>query len=389
MALLNISTGGLVSNVSGVEFSTVNTPLNISTTTTRPGSDGHSLRVNGTSNGFVRQVVFTSNQTTVGYIGVAILIHSAVNANAQIVRWSNAANVQMGLIQLSTTNTLALVNSAGAQVGSSSSALSLDTWYYIELKNDASTSPGALEARLNGVVFASGANSVQGQWSRSLIGIITGAQTTADVFFTDMKVSDSTGSFYNSYPGTGNVLLVRPNGAGESTAWTIAGSSPAATNWQSVSEVPPNDAVTLVNEALLSDVDLYTVGSTGLTSAATINAVAVGVRFNNDTADAISSFKIEIEKASGGTKQQSASIVPNSTAWSTNVIASNGGIAYPLVAYTDPDGAAWVGGGTLDTMRIGLISGTVGVNKVQVTSMWAYIDYTPGISSNGKFLNFM
>lgn len=379
MSLLSIATGGLNSTTDGVEFSTNQTPLSISTTTTRPNSDGHSLRINA-GNGFVRQVLFTSNQITTGYIGVAIRIHSAVNANTQLIRWSNASNISVGFIQLTTSNTLALINSAGSQIGSASAALSLDTWYYVELKNDASTNPGALAGRLNGIVFASGSNSNQGQWARSLIGTITGTQTTSDIFFTDMKICDSTGSSFNSYPGNGNVLLVRPNGAGESTGWSIAGSSPAATNWQSVNEVPPDDAITLVNEALLSDIDLYTVASSGLHPYDRINAVAVGIRFNNDTADAISTFKVEIEKANGGTKLQSSAIVPNSTVWSTNQTQTVGTIAYPLVAYTDPDGAPWVGGGTLDTMRIGMISGTVGINKIQVTNLWAYIDYTPSTS---------
>ncbi len=388
MALLTIATGGLNSVTDGVEFSTNTAPVSISTTTTRPNSDAHSVRINA-GNGFVRTVNFTSNQSTVGYIGVAVYIHSAVNASTQLVRWSNASNTSVGNITLTTSNTLLLLKASGAQIGSASAALSLDTWYYVELKNDASGA-GALEARLNGSVFATGANSTAGPWARALIGTITGTQTTSDLFFTDIKVCDSTGSSFNSYPGSGNVKIVRPNGAGETTQWTIAGSSPAATNWQSVSETPPDDAVTLVNEALLNREDLYTVGSSGIHSYDTVNAVAVGVRFNNNTTDATTSFKVEIEKASGGTKQQSSAIVPNSVTWSTNQTQAVATISYPLVAYTDPDGSPWVGGGTLDTMRIGVIAGTVGVNKAQVTAMWAYIDYTPGVapSTNSKFITF-
>lgn len=170
MALLNISTCGLNSTTSGVEFATVTTPFSISTTTTRPNSDAHSMRVNA-GNGFISQVLFTSNQTTVGYIGVAVLIHSAVNASTQLVRFSNASNVSQVNITLTSSNTLVLLKANGTQLGSASAALSLDTWYYIELKNDA-TSTGAIEARLNGSVFATGANSGAGTWARGLIGKI-------------------------------------------------------------------------------------------------------------------------------------------------------------------------------------------------------------------------
>lgn len=379
MALLFISTGGLNSATAGVEFPVVTTPFAISTTTTRPNSDGHSIRINA-GNGFARLDMYSANQTGTAYIGVAIYINSAVNASTQLIRWSNVSNTSVGNITLTATNTLVLLNSAGAQIGSASSALSVQTWYYVELKITAPSNPGTLEGRLNGSVFATGNNSNQGSFGRALFGTITGTQTTSDIFFTDIKVNDSTGTSYNSYPGSGNVLIVHPNGAGESSGWTIGGSAPAATNWQSVNEVPPNDAVTLVSESLLGDVDLYTVGSTGLTSTATINAVAVGGRFNNGTtADPTTNFQFEIEKTNAGTKLQSASITPNTTTWSTNSVAAP--FTYPLVAYKDPDGVAWVGGGTLDTMRIGMISGTVGITSVQVTNIWAYVDYTPGVGT--------
>lgn len=387
MALLSIATGGLNSTTDGVEFSTNQTPVSISTTTVRPGSDPHSIRINA-GNGFVRQVVFTANQTTnSGFIGAAVYIASAVNAASQLLRWSGTANGLISNITLNTNNTLVLLKADGTQVGSASAALSTNTWYYVELKTTPSGAVGTtvIEARLNGSVFATGANSTTAGWARALIGTITGTQTTSDIFFTDIKVTDSTGASFNGYPGIGNVLLVRPTGAGESTQWTISGSSPAATNWQSVSEVPPDDAVTLVNEATLNNVDLYTVGTTGLSASATINAVAVGGRFNNNTADATTAFKFEIEKASGGTKSQSASIVPNSVTWSTNQTQTVATITYPLVAYADPDGNAWRATQTLETMRIGMIAGTVGTNKAQVTNIWAYIDYTPGTTANSGF----
>lgn len=377
MALLFVSTFAKDTISGNVEWTTSPAGGSYSTTTTRPNSDAHSFRCNAGAF-FGRQNVFTADQGTIGYIGAAVYIHSALNANGQMIRWSTVGNVSVGNITLTPTNTLVLLKSNGVQIGSASAALSLDTWYYVEFKNDATAATGTLEARLNGSVFATGLNSNKGSFGRALVGIVTGAQTTNDIFFTDVKISDNSGSAFTGYPGSGNVLLVAPNGAGESTQWTIGGSAAAATNWQSVSEGTPDDGTTLVNESLLNKEDIYTLSSSGIHSYDTINYVAIGCRFNNDTADAVTNFKYGIEKVSGGTKLQTAAITPNSTAWRTNTIAAPD--IYPLVAYTDPDGAAWVGGGTMDTARLEIIAGTVGVNKIQVTNMWAYIDYTPGIA---------
>lgn len=41
-------------------------------------------------------------------------------------------------------------------------------------------------------------------------------------------------------------VTLRPNGAGNSTELTIAGDTPAATNWESVDEVTADDDTTFV-----------------------------------------------------------------------------------------------------------------------------------------------
>ncbi len=369
MARLFTSGFELNSVTDGVEFTTNNATVAIVTTNPRTGT--YHGRVSGASNGFWRQNVFTSNQATVGYIGVAVCIHAAVNATTQLVRFSNVSNALQCNISMTSSRTLVLLKADGSQIGSASAALTVDTWYYIELKNDASGA-GSLDARIDGVSFASGANSSAGTWGRALIGVITGTQTTADIYFDDFKVNDSSGSAQNSWPGLGKVAIVRPNGAGETTQWTPS----AGANYTTVDEVTPNDATDSNSAVLTAKEDLYTVNSLGLNSYDTINVVQVGARFNNaTTADATTAFKLEIEKASGGTKLQSASIIPNSTTWRTNTTAAPD--TYVLTAYTDPDAAAWTST-TLDSMRIGVLTGAIGVFGINVSTMWAYVDYLVG-----------
>lgn len=387
MAVLFVSGFELNSVTDGVEHTTNSAPVSVVTTNPRSGT--YHGRVTAGA-GFWRQVVYTSNQTTVGYIGVAVLIHAAVNANTQLIRWSTTGNVSVGNITLKTDNTLVLLKSDGTQIGSASAALSADTWYYVELKNDASTSPGALDARLNGSSFASGANSNQGSWARALIGNVTGAQTTNDVYFDDWKITDSSGTAWTTWPGTGKLGIMRPDSAGDSNAWLDTGGSAGSTNnYTLVDEVTPNDATDYVQSGILNSEDLYNCSASNTQSYDTINYLLVGGRFTNNTADALTSFKFEAIKTSGGTKAQSAAIIPNQTTWRTNSIAAPD--TYPLILVNDPDNNPWTGGtgGTLDSIQIGVTDSAVNVNKILLTTIWAYFDYTPGSPPAGGFRGMM
>lgn len=360
----------------GMEFTTNNATVQIVTTNPRSGT--YHGRVSGASNGFWRQNAWTSDQQNTGYIGVAICIHAAVNATTQLVRWSTVANALSCNISLTSSNTLVLLKANGTQVGSASAALSLDTWYYIELKSTYNISAAAttIEGRLNGSIFATGANSSTSVYARALIGIITGTQTTADVYFDDWKINDNQGGSETSYPGDGKVILLSPNAAGDNNAWLdTGGGAGSSNNYQLVDEKPPTDATDFVNSVTLNAEDFYNVAASGLSAGDTISLVQVGFRFNNNTADAVTAFRAEIKKASAGTILQSASIIPNSITWRTNSTAAPD--VYALTAYTDPDAAAWTST-TLDSMQIGVKLTAAGTNRVQVSAMWAYVDYIPG-----------
>jgi hypothetical protein len=358
-----------------VEVSTNSAPVSVGTTNVRSGA--YAGRVNA-GVGFWRQIVFTANQTTVGYIGVAVYIVAAPNANTQMVRWSTTGNVSVGNITLKTDRTLVLLKSDGTQIGSASAVLSLNQWYYVELKSDASTSPGALEGRVDGSSFASGANSNQGSWGRALVGNVTGAQTTNDLWFDDWKVNDSSGSSQTGYPGSGKVIHLLPNAAGDSNGFLaqVGGTAGSANNFTRVNEVTPDDATSYNGSALINAEDLFNVTNSGINSYDTVNVVAVGTRMADLVgADATAAFKLEVEKTSAGTKTQSSAITPNSTAWVTNTAVAPRN--YPLVTYTDPDSAAWTQT-TLDSMQIGYIQTATNVQTIAVSTIWASVDYTPG-----------
>ncbi|TAK89395.1 MAG: hypothetical protein EPO06_12090 [Burkholderiaceae bacterium] len=363
----------LNSTGSGVEYTT-NSSATIQTSIVRSGK--YALR-NNTSSGTtqVRINLTTSDQGRSGFARLYLYIASLPSVNTDIIRWINQSGTTVARMRLNTDGTLNLINTTGSTVSTASSALSTATWYRVEMQNNASAATGVLTGLLDGVQFGSGNNSIQGQWARVDVGVRT--TCTADLYMDDIAVNDSTGGSQNTWPGAGSIVHCHPNAAGDSTQWTIGGSSAAGTNFGSVSEETPDDGVTLVKDGTLNHADMYGIDATAIPPRSTVNVVAVGVRYNNDTADATAAFKAQIEKAPSGTKSQSAAIVPNSTTWVTNGAQA---AVHPLITYTDPDGSAWTRG-TLDTAQIGVITSTAGTNKCQVSDLWAAVEYVAPTSS--------
>lgn len=377
MARLWQSGAELNSTTTDVEVSTNSGTISISSTTVRSGT--YAWRANPSAGtGFYRQVIFATDQSIKGLFRVYLNIASLPGATTRLLSFATAANAPLARIDITSGGLLQLRNSNNVQVGSNSSALNTGQWYMIDLVLDASSNPGSLEGRIDGTSFASGANSSQGSWSRILWGAIT--TVTCDFFFDDAAMNDTSGSFQNSYPGSGKIIHLRPSAAGDANGFTTqtGGTAGAANNYTRVDEVTPDDATTFNGASLLNLEDLYNVDNSGIGSGDTVNVVMVGGRFRNNVADATSQVKFEVEKTSGGTKTQSATIVPNSTTWRTNAIAAP--FNYPITTYQDPDSAAWTQS-TLDSMQIGMIMGLIGVNRVDVTMVWACVDYTPSSST--------
>jgi hypothetical protein len=366
----------LNSTTDQMEF-TLNSTVTVSTTQKRTGS--YAGRVNG-STGFWRQHVASTNQTITGYLSVCVYVVSAPNATTQLVRFSSTANASVGNISMLTDRTLVLLQSGGAQIGSPSTAVALNTWTCIELANDSSTSPGTLTGRIqedgagSWTTFATGANSNQGSWARALWGNITGAQSTNDMYFDDIKINNSSGGSQNSFPDNGKVIYLRPNATGDANAWTRAGADSGA-NWSQNEEVPPNDATDYITSTTANQEDLYNMTDSGINSYDTVNVVQASVRYSASSTTNVPGFKVEIEKTSGGTISQGTEITSNSTSWLTNAnsIPENP----TLTLYLDPDSSAWTSS-TLDSMQSGVKITTDNTNTAYVSALWVAVDYTPG-----------
>lgn len=270
------------------------------------------------------------------------------------------------------------------QVGSDSSALTLDTWYRIELNVDSTTiASTALDARIDGVSFASGTVNLDTGMRAFTFG--DPANNVAHNYqFDDVAVNNSSGSFQNSYPGEGEIIHLRPNAVGDTDAWD------ALTTFEDIDEVTPDDATTLISSLTAEDTHEVNIDATpaALASDDTVNVVQVGVRFNESVGtDPDPIFVLRIKASAGGTTEESASITANATVWNTNATANPRN--YQLTLYDLPGASTTPWTKTdLDATQIGVRLTNSPVGLAQVSTMWLLVDHKPAAAATAAAVGY-
>jgi len=392
----------------GWEISSVSSGLDVPNRTTTSATLSTSVFRSGLRSGRISSLVSATRSGWGGqfvsalsdgpyYARFALRVATAPSAANMIFAFIAGASVAAtsandGSIKLNSDRTLALFANA-SQVGSASAALTLDTWYVVQVLYDNSPASGSkvLRAYLNGVEFAGTAVStnVGGTTNGFAIGgnLVAEAQTQGDWHFDDLAINDGTGGVEDGLPDhNGKVIYLRPDGTGDSNQWLdTAAAAGSANNYQLVDETAPNDTTDLVQTVTNNHLDLYAMesaGAAGMSGGDAVNVVQVYGRSRNNVADATTAWSPVVVKTTGGTQSTGTAYVPNTTTWRTGSVQSASQIAPNHTLYVDPDGAAWTQA-TLDTMQVGPKLTVAGTNRAQVSAIWAVVDYTPTNSYAG------
>lgn len=360
----------LNSTTAAVEVTSVDgTGASVSTTNVRSGNYVWRSNNSGNTSGITQRL---SNVDTSGpgYFRVYFNFATIPNVKQRIMQFNNAANALAARVDIYTDGTLVLINSSNITIATTSVALTTNRWYRLELMNDATNNPGKLELRVDGVTVAKGNNDTQGSWARVRCGPNLNNSTT-DVYYDDIAVNNGTGTSQNSWPGEGRLILLYPNAPGDSNQFKdTAGAAGTTNNYTLVDEQPPNGITDFVNSGTLNDTDWY--GISPMPVVNQINVVSVHGSLNNNTADATTAVKWQIQKTSGGTVSQGTAVIPNTTNFFTD---GNSNIWQNLLSLpTDPDGQPWTWQ-SLRTTQIGPKITASNVNRIQVSAMWVYVDY--------------
>lgn len=280
-------------------------------------------------------------------------------------------NARVG-IRMSSAGVLDLVH--GASSIGTSSALSLNTYYRIELKFDNTGGAGAgiVEGKIDGTTFASSTTQTFAggthfiAWGREAVAGTTGAWNVDDI-----AVNDNTGGAQASWPGDGKIVHLHPDGAGDSAA--------DSGTFADIDEVTPNDATDFINLDTATSVADYTCEASsvpGIGSTDTVSLVAVGIRIREEVSVS-TSYRLRLKSASGGTTSTSVATDAGNTTWRTNPNITTS-FTHTLISYTDPTTTvAWTPTGTnsLDNMQIGVAS--LDVDNIDVSTLWALVEYVP------------
>lgn len=386
------------STTANIQGGDIFTGATIGTTHVRTGS--RAMRISSLSSatpqGYLKKWL-TATAAGPYFLRIGIYVVTLPSGSSTIMQFNGASGSLGTTVRLSITlesnGTLKLF-SAGTLIGSASSAINDSSYHIVELKHDGNPASGSrvTEGRLDGAIFATSSTTSQGNPLAYSVGGNLAAEfiATGEWWIDDIALNDSTGSFQTSYPGISNVVQAPVNGAGDTNGFLVqvGGTAGSANNYTRVNENPPDDATSYNASAVLNAEDLFTIDTSSVPSTATINAVAVGVRQADITSsDATTGIKLEMMKASGGTKAQSGNIVAGTTTWNTNGQSSPRN--YQLVLYKDPDNVVW--NPATWTPQIGYTIDAVGIQAVGITNIWASIDYTPAASpsTNTGFFGFM
>lgn len=368
----------LQTQASAVEFDEVSGTASIDTTTKRSGAA--SLRINPSAATIWKGQRFTSSTVRTVYVRTYVYVASYPAALEGI--FSCNENVQGGgsEIQMNTDGTLELWDLGnGVQVGSDSSALSLNTWYRLEMYCDASDTTWETTAYIDGVSFANSttiaAPAAGGSWDLIVGNLGFTGTGSYDMYFDDMAANTSAGTAQNTLPGAGSIVHMQPDSAGDTNGCS-------AGDFSSIDEVTPDDATTVCvldadTGGDVIEVNTESSSSAGIDSYDTISVVMVGVRDAQVSAASATLVPV-IRSASAGTRLSGTSYTHNDTTYRTN--GDTQPRIYNLSTTTDPTtGIAWTPTGTnsLDNLQIGM-NCTDCNPDTNVSTVWALVEYVDG-----------
>jgi hypothetical protein len=360
------------------EWQNTNGAPTIDTTTHRAGTAA--LRCNPTAGvAGIAHPLFASGQPAGRFfLRAYVRVAAYPSARTAIMGWADNASGSTGFmcIKMNTDGTL-IAGGSGATTGTASTVLALDTWYRVEMDYDDATN--TINAYLDGALWTTVTSVDLAGGNIARFGVMQTA--TADIYFDDLAVNDTTGTQQTGLPGAGNVVHLQPAAAGDANdfATTVGGTPGAANNYTRADEHPPDDA-TSYNETSTAgttttdDFALPSAASAGVGAFDTIRLVAVGSRIGSNAITA-ASLVYRLKSQPSGTVAESPSVPVAVNGWATH--KSGPPYTYQLTSYADPQaGGAWTAA-LLDSAQIGYRADVSQTTVRRVSTLWLLVEFVP------------
>lgn len=206
-----------------------------------------------------------------GVIGLRVYVSSGQTGTMGPVFYSSVdgPQVSVGFYPLGIIKVYRGAPGSGTLLATSSPGAYYESaWFYLEVKAKIHQSAGSVEVRLNTETIISlvDTDTCAGTTpSFNMVGLMEnpGAPngTGLSILYDDLYYTDLMGSVNNGFLGNVRVKTQFAVGNGDNIDFLIGGSSPAATNWQSVSNLAMDDTK-FVYSPTIGDFDLYDMNPT-------------------------------------------------------------------------------------------------------------------------------
>lgn len=246
----------------------VGTPVSGSIQTGRIG--GQCLRTS-TNTLNVNGIAKTIDAQASWVVGCAYKIIQTITVSVNVLRFLDAGTLQCEL-RINSDGTLSVTrNGSSVTGGTSTNALSINTWYFIEMKVTIadSISANSCKVKVNGndwITVTTGQDLKNtANATANAVGFGHGVTTGSGWFFDfdDIYICDGNGSTNNNFLGDCRIETLYPSGAGTTTAWTAS----TGANYTCVDETTSNGDTDYVETSTATTKDTYAMGD--LTSTPT------------------------------------------------------------------------------------------------------------------------
>jgi hypothetical protein len=218
---------------------------------------------------------------------------------------------------------------------STAAGLTINNWFYVELKVKCNSSTGTFEVRVGGVDVCSDTGQNTKAGTHDYHNGFRLSTNLAACSLCDLYVLDASGAINNDFLGNSRVVTIRPNAATGDVDFT----PDSGDNYARVGEVICDDDTSYVESGTSTNKDLYGYAAIGLT------ADIAGVMVCTDCRETdASSFSIKTVCLSDATESADAG----------QAIGSTGYVTRSRVIEQDPDGPATWTHTSLDAAVFGM-----------------------------------
>lgn len=396
--LITIGCAGDIGIAGRCEPHTLHPTVPARETSVVPTGERFSARITGLTSGqragFVQRAANAMVDTDTYYLRFRIRVATLPSGDNVIFGFANGTTALSDLrIRLKSTGYLELMDSTTV-LDTSSAALSLNTWYRIELAVKRNTGAGdsELEWRIDGAVeygpattlslFSGTTNYREVQFGGNLT---LEAQTAGDWYIASVVLNDSTGSYHTSWVGDSRLTYAFVE-SGSTPTYDEPTATGAASNVAVFQVDPPGDA-TAVYAACVANSSSFAVANSrflapcqsasavGIGASDTIHGLAIGMMWASASAGT-SALCAGVKSGSAADMGTAKTIATTAPSFIDDTFPTNN---YEWQSVDPVDAAAWTAT-KIDALEIGFRASDTTPNA-RVVGLWAIIEYTPAAGS--------